>query len=145
MTRKGKLTQALTTILPVLSPVKSPIRAWGILSNPSTTVSRTFKTKEDYNKRKLDFVNYAKLRLKVYEDTMTLTCCQDHILTENIWFVWSKTSYSGDKRRCHYAGRTTNDEHVKIELLSQWMLEAEFRNFERHIKQVISQQQATRA
>ena len=38
---------------------------------------------------------------------LTLTRCQDHILTENIWFVWSKTSYSGDKRRCHYVGRTT--------------------------------------
>ena len=32
---------------------------------------------------------------------MTLTCCQDHILTENIWFVWSETSYSGDERRCN--------------------------------------------
>ena len=58
---------------------------------------------------------------------LTLTCYQDHILTENIWFVWSETSYSGDKRRCHYAGRTTN-EQLKIELLSQWKLEAEFRN-----------------
>ena len=30
-----------------------------------------------------------------------------------MWFVWSKTSYSGDNRRCHYAGRrgqqTTED------------------------------------
>ena len=41
-----------------------------------------------------------------YEDMMTLTCCQDHILTENIWFVWSKTSYSGDERRCHGCGTT---------------------------------------
>ena len=40
---------------------------------------------------------------------MTLTCCQDHILTENIWFVWSETSYSGDERRCHGCG--TNDKH----------------------------------
>ena len=38
---------------------------------------------------------------------MTLTCCQDHILTENIWFVWSETSYNGDKMRCYNAGRTT--------------------------------------
>ena len=37
---------------------------------------------------------------------MTLTCSQDHILTENIWFVWSETSYSGDKMRCYNAGRT---------------------------------------
>ena len=35
--------------------------------------------------------------------------------------------------RCHYAGRTmTNDKQVKIELLSQWKLEAEFRN--KHLK-----------
>ena len=38
---------------------------------------------------------------------MTLTCCQDHILTENIWFVWSETSYSGDERRCYRCGTTT--------------------------------------
>ena len=56
---------------------------------------------------------------------MTLTSCQDHILTEKIWFVWSKISYSGDKWRCHYAGRRQT---VKIELLSQWKLEAEFHN-----------------
>ena len=35
---------------------------------------------------------------------MTLIYCQDHILTENIWFVWSKTSYCGDKWRCHRCG-----------------------------------------
>ena len=56
---------------------------------------------------------------------LTLTCCQDHILTENIWFVWSETSYSGDERRCYRCG--TNEQTVKIELLSQWKLEAEFR------------------
>ena len=58
----------------------------------------------------------------------TLTCYQDHILTENIWFVWYKTSYCGDERRCHYAGQT-NNEQLKIELLSQWKLGAESRNF----------------
>ena len=56
---------------------------------------------------------------------MKLTCCQDHILTENIWFVWSETSYSGDERRCYQ--QQTNEQTVKIELLSQWKLEAEFR------------------
>ena len=35
-------------------------------------------------------------------------CCQDHILAENIWFVWSETSYSGDERRCYRCG-TNND------------------------------------
>ena len=52
---------------------------------------------------------------------MTLTCCQDHILTENIRFVWSKTSYSGDEMRCYRCG--TNNQTVKIELLSQWKLD----------------------
>ena len=44
---------------------------------------------------------------------LTLTCCQDHILTENIWFVWSETSYSGDGRRCHGCG--TNNEQPNSE------------------------------
>ena len=58
---------------------------------------------------------------------LRLTCCQDHILTENIWFVWSETSFCGDERRCNRCG--TNEQTVKIELLSQWKLEAEFRNY----------------
>ena len=70
---------------------------------------------------------YTGLNLAT-EDMLTLTCCQDHILTENIWFVCSETSYSGDERRCHYAGQT-NNEQLKIELLSQWKLEAESRNY----------------
>ena len=56
---------------------------------------------------------------------LTLTRCQDHILTENIWFVCSETSYGGDERRCYRRGTT---EQVKIEVLSQWKLEAEFCN-----------------
>ena len=60
-------------------------------------------------------------------EQMTLTCCQDHMLTENIWFVWSETSYSGDERRCYRCG--TTEQTLKIELLSQWMVEAEFRNY----------------
>ena len=73
-------------------------------------------------------LNYAKCKTRqqstglnsATEYMLTLTRCQDHILTENIWFVWSKTSYSGDKRRCHYAGRTNDhdDEQLKIEQLS---------------------------
>ena len=62
---------------------------------------------------------------------MALTHCQDHVLSENIWFVWSKTSYSGDKRPCYRGGTTNNNnEQGKIVLLSQWKLEAEFRNTE---------------
>ena len=61
---------------------------------------------------------------------MTLTCCQDHILTEHKWFVWSKTSDSGVVEMLPLRDERTNDKQtVKIELLSQWMLEAEFRNF----------------
>ena len=44
---------------------------------------------------------------------LTLTCCQDHILTENIWFVCSETSYSGDERRCYRCG--TNDKRRTTE------------------------------
>ena len=28
----------------------------------------------------------------------------DQVLSENIWFVWSKPSNSGDKWRCHQGG-----------------------------------------
>ena len=59
---------------------------------------------------------------------MMITCCQDHILTENIWFTWSKSSYNGYKKRYYHAVQT-NNEQGKIELLSSWKLEAEFRNF----------------
>ena len=37
------------------------------------------------------------------------------MLKENIWVVWSKTSYSGDV--------TDKQKQGKIELLSQWMLD----------------------
>ena len=61
---------------------------------------------------------------------LTLTCCQDHILTENVWFVCSETLYCGDERRCHGCGtnKQTTNKQLKIELLSQWKLEAESRN-----------------
>ena len=39
-------------------------------------------------------------------------------LSENIWFVWSKTSHSGDKWRCHRCGTGRDKQQVKIELLS---------------------------
>ena len=66
---------------------------------------------------------------------MMLTRCQDHILTENILFVWSETSYSGNERRCYRCGTNeqTNEQTVKIELLSRWKLEAEFPNSEKHL------------
>ena len=78
-------------------------------------------SKEKY---KLDFVNYTKLRLKVYEDMLTLTCCQNHILTGNIWFVWYETSYSGDERRCHGCG-TTNWPNNKVMESGGWFSQFE--------------------
>ena len=42
--------------------------------------------------------NYTTVNSVMNTEQMTLTCCQDHMLTENIWFVWSETSYSGDER-----------------------------------------------
>ena len=42
--------------------------------------------------------------LSLYLSLMLLKHCQDDILTENIWFIWSKTSHSGDKWRCYRCG-----------------------------------------
>ena len=52
-----------------------------------------------------------------------------HHLSENIWFVWSKTS-SGDKRRCHQAGRRrqTTMEDSASQPLGCW--KAEFCNIQ---------------
>ena len=50
---------------------------------------------------------------------MMMTRCQDHILTENIWFVLSKTSNSGDNWRCHGCG-TDNRQTREDRALSQW-------------------------
>ena len=59
-----------------------------------------------------NMMNTLKLdnsKLNLTQQWMTMTCCQDHILTENIWFVWSETSYSGDERRCYRCGTTNNN------------------------------------
>ena len=37
-------------------------------------------------------------------------------LSENIWFVWSEMSYSGDMEGCHACGHTDGQRNVKIEL-----------------------------
>jgi len=40
-----------------------------------------------------------------------------HKLSENIWFVWSEMSYSGDMEGCHACVQTTDSgRNVKIEL-----------------------------
>ena len=46
-----------------------------------------------------------------------------HELSENVWFVWSKTSYSGDKWRCYRCG-TDGTELLTFDLFT----EAEFCN-----------------
>ena len=37
----------------------------------------------------------------------------DDKLSENIWFVWFKTSYDGDKWRCHHGDKRTNEQTIK--------------------------------
>ena len=50
---------------------------------------------------------------------LTLTCCQDHILREDIWFVCSETSKCGDERRCYRCG--TNKRPITEDRASQPM------------------------
>ena len=38
-----------------------------------------------------------------------------HKLSENVWFVWSKRSYSGDKEGCHACGRTDDGRRTECE------------------------------
>ena len=55
---------------------------------------------------------------------LTLACCQDHILTE-IYSLYARKHHIVEMRGgVTDAGRTNK----QIELLSQWKLEAEFRN-----------------
>ena len=36
------------------------------------------------------FVFYDDMMIIIYDRMRVMTYCQDHILTENIWFVWSE-------------------------------------------------------
>ena len=56
----------------------------------------------------------------------SLSLPDDKLSENNIWLIWSRASYSGDKWRCHHAGRTNNNQRKC--LLSYWILKAEFRN-----------------
>ena len=59
----------------------------------------------------------------------TLTCCQDHI-SQKIYDLYGWKHHIVEMRGdVTDAGQTTNNEQLKIELLSQWKLEAESRNF----------------
>ena len=58
---------------------------------------------------------------------MMMTRCQDHILTENIWFViWSETSFSGNERRCHGCG--TNKGQLNSEDRTTQLMEAKYKS-----------------
>ena len=48
-----------------------------------------------------------------------------HKLSENIWFVWSKRSYSGDKKGCDARGQRTTDGRTECEDRAR-ILETEF-------------------
>ena len=69
-------------------------------TNTKTNANTNTNTNTNSN---LTTVNWAQLSNEYRANDM-LTCCQDHMLTENIWFVWSETSYSGDERRCYRCG-----------------------------------------
>ena len=45
----------------------------------------------------------------------------DQELSENVWFVWSKTSHSGDKWRCHRCGTDgrTNERRTREDRATQ--------------------------
>ena len=47
------------------------------------------------------------------------TGCQHDELSENIWFAWSKTSYDGDKWKCHHGDKRQTNNKVKTELVNK--------------------------
>ena len=49
----------------------------------------------------------------------------DQELSENIWFVWPKTSYSGENVGCHACGQRTTDGRTECEDRAR-ILETEF-------------------
>ena len=53
-----------------------------------------------------------------------------HKLSENIWFVWSKMSYSGDMEGCHACGQQTDGRNVNIEL-EFWKQNSQLKNSRR--------------
>ena len=59
---------------------------------------------------------------------MTLTCCQDHICSQKIYGLYGLKHHIVEMRGGVTDTGRTNNQTVKIELLSQWKLEAEFRN-----------------
>ena len=83
------------------------VASWDQLINWWALRSNKMQTKKMFCWMK-QILKLDNSKLGSTQQWMTLTCCQDHILTENIWFVWSETSYSGDERRCYRCGTTTN-------------------------------------
>ena len=49
----------------------------------------------------------------------------DQVPSENIWFVWSKSSFSGDKKGCDARGRRTDGRTTECEDRAR-ILETEF-------------------
>ena len=68
----------------------------------------------------LDFRS-TMLTQQEYSGQMMMTSCRDPIFTENIWFVWSWTSYSGLKWRFHHT-RQPNERTREDRALSQYGL-----------------------
>ena len=61
--------------------------------------------------------------------TMSVSSPDDK-LSENIWFVWSKTSNDGDKWRCHHGDKRTNNK-VKTELVNKLTKDCWLSQFQR--------------
>ena len=60
-----------------------------------------------------------------------------HQLSENIWFVWSKMSYSGDMEGCHACPRTDNGQRMECEDRAR-ILEAEFAKWPKKYGQMLA-------
>ena len=90
-------------------------KIWKFSKNLKIVIKKCYQKLSSWKKRKLD-------NSKLGSTQQQKICCQDHILTENIWFVCSETSYIGIKEEMSLCG--TTKQQLKIGLLSHgsWRL-----------------------
>ena len=67
----------------------------------------------------LSYALFVYLYLCMRHLVISVLISLDQALSENIWFVWSKSSFSGAKKGCDARGRRTTD--------GQWTEEREDR------------------
>ena len=93
-----------------LTPTSGPpryTRGWGCL----ICVGQT----EECQQPKIVLILWFYSLLYTHLDRCVDSGC--HKLSENVWFVWSKASYSGDKWRCHRCGTGRTSEYRTTQLL----------------------------